>query len=248
MPMTLNGSGTITGLVAGGLPDGTITGSDLAPGAAATNLAGTAVPGTVTLGAGGTTPYTAAVLRANYPNTYRWKINLADRGGGIDLDFIGTNDADTEVGGLQLSIPQTGRGLKWLGGQVSTSNDIATITANGSFGLTAGVWTPIANLEPYSGTYALHVSWNGLNNPGTVIWDGVASGIVALNSSNIYNASPEEILNMNAIYHHRTVTGLRFKFDSDGTQGSYGNQTLYVMSPDAGGTLGGVYVKIRGLI
>lgn len=30
--MTINGSGTITGLVAGGLPDGTIVGSDLAAG------------------------------------------------------------------------------------------------------------------------------------------------------------------------------------------------------------------------
>ena len=41
MPMTLSGNGTITGLVAGGLPDATITGSDLAAGAAASNLAGT---------------------------------------------------------------------------------------------------------------------------------------------------------------------------------------------------------------
>lgn len=49
MPMTLNGSGSITGLVAGGLPDGTITGSDLASGAAASNLAGSTVPGNVTL-------------------------------------------------------------------------------------------------------------------------------------------------------------------------------------------------------
>jgi hypothetical protein len=31
MPMTLSGNGTITGLVAGGLPDATITGSDIAP-------------------------------------------------------------------------------------------------------------------------------------------------------------------------------------------------------------------------
>jgi hypothetical protein len=48
MPMTLSGNGTITGLVAGGLPDGSITGSDIAPstiqasnlgsGAAQTNL------------------------------------------------------------------------------------------------------------------------------------------------------------------------------------------------------------------
>lgn len=47
MPLTLSGNGTITGLVAGGLPDGTITGSDLAASAAATNLAGTTVPGFV---------------------------------------------------------------------------------------------------------------------------------------------------------------------------------------------------------
>lgn len=38
MPLTLSGNGTISGLVAGGLPDGTITGSDLASGAATSNL------------------------------------------------------------------------------------------------------------------------------------------------------------------------------------------------------------------
>ena len=67
MALTLSGNGTITGLVAGGLPDGTITGSDiaastisdgniannavtsgkLASGAAATNLAGSTIPGSL---------------------------------------------------------------------------------------------------------------------------------------------------------------------------------------------------------
>jgi hypothetical protein len=48
MPMTLSGNGTITGLVAGGLPDGTVVGSDLASGAAASNLAGSTIPGDLT--------------------------------------------------------------------------------------------------------------------------------------------------------------------------------------------------------
>lgn len=37
MTITINGSGTITGLSVGGLPDGTVTGADLATGAARTN-------------------------------------------------------------------------------------------------------------------------------------------------------------------------------------------------------------------
>jgi hypothetical protein len=39
MPMTFDGSGTITGLAAGGLPDGTITQADLAAGVAGTGPA-----------------------------------------------------------------------------------------------------------------------------------------------------------------------------------------------------------------
>ena len=50
MALTLSGNGTITGLVAGGLPDATITGSDLASGAAASNLAGGTIPGALVLG------------------------------------------------------------------------------------------------------------------------------------------------------------------------------------------------------
>lgn len=38
MPMTLSGDGTITGLSAGGLPDGSVTAADLASGAARTNF------------------------------------------------------------------------------------------------------------------------------------------------------------------------------------------------------------------
>ena len=248
MPMTINGSGTITGLVAGGLPDATVVGSDLAVGAAASNLAGTAIPGTVTFGNGSNGDYTAAILTANYPNTYRWKFKTADLGGGIDLNIIGTNISDTEVGGLQLSIPAAGRGFRWMGQQINTNNDIITVTSNVTYNLSAGVWQPIANLENYSGTFALAVEWNGLNNPSTWIWDGRASGIIALNNSQIWNGAPEEILNMNQSYHHRTVAALRFKLDSDGTLGQYGNQTLYIMSPDMGGVFDGVSVKIRGLI
>ena len=37
MTMVINGTGTITGLSVGGLPDGTVTGADLAAGAARTN-------------------------------------------------------------------------------------------------------------------------------------------------------------------------------------------------------------------
>jgi hypothetical protein len=43
MPMTFDGSGTITGLSAGGLPDGTITQADLAAGAARANFGAGAV-------------------------------------------------------------------------------------------------------------------------------------------------------------------------------------------------------------
>jgi hypothetical protein len=38
MPITINGSGTITGISAGGLPDASITASDLASGASLTNI------------------------------------------------------------------------------------------------------------------------------------------------------------------------------------------------------------------
>jgi hypothetical protein len=43
MPMTLSGDGTITGLAAGGLPDATVTASDLASGAARSNFGAGAV-------------------------------------------------------------------------------------------------------------------------------------------------------------------------------------------------------------
>jgi hypothetical protein len=43
MPMTFDGSGTITGLAAGGLPNGTVTADDLASGAARANFGAGAV-------------------------------------------------------------------------------------------------------------------------------------------------------------------------------------------------------------
>jgi len=43
MPMTLSGDGTITGLVAGGLPNATVTAADLASGAARSNFGAGAV-------------------------------------------------------------------------------------------------------------------------------------------------------------------------------------------------------------
>jgi hypothetical protein len=43
MPISINGSGTITGLSAGGLPDGSITAADLAAGAARSNFGAGAV-------------------------------------------------------------------------------------------------------------------------------------------------------------------------------------------------------------
>lgn len=43
MPISINGTGSITGLSAGGLPDGTVTAADLASGAARTNFGAGAV-------------------------------------------------------------------------------------------------------------------------------------------------------------------------------------------------------------
>jgi hypothetical protein len=53
MPMTFDGSGTITGLAAGGLPDATITQADLAAGVAGTGPAfSVSVTGTTTITSG----------------------------------------------------------------------------------------------------------------------------------------------------------------------------------------------------
>ena len=52
---------------------------------------------------------TNLILSANYPNSYRWRMNTVDRGGAIDLDFTASNAQDIPETIMQLSRSNTGR-------------------------------------------------------------------------------------------------------------------------------------------
>ena len=66
MPITINGTGSITGLTAGGLPDGSVTSADLASGAI---TAGALPSGSILQVVSGSTGTSAAMASSSYADT-----------------------------------------------------------------------------------------------------------------------------------------------------------------------------------
>jgi hypothetical protein len=75
------------------------------------------------------------------------------------------------------------------------------------------------------------------------------SGVLPVTVSSIYNASPSQTFNCNAVYHHRGVGEPYFYLDSDNSAGSYGRLSLYIVFPqDTRITAGGFVVGAKRLI
>jgi hypothetical protein len=116
MALTLSGNGTITGLVAGGLPDATITGSDLAAGAAGSNLVNSTIPGNLTVTSGGQTftvndvnNYARFTKSGGSAQIGMFRSGNAAGGGYIGADEINCLDVRTATFDTRMTVSQAGR-------------------------------------------------------------------------------------------------------------------------------------------
>jgi hypothetical protein len=114
--------------------------------------------------------------------------------------------------------------------------------------VTVGTWYKVCDFRdlPASrgGVCVIRIHWGGGASPngGTQYWSGYASGIVVYNTYNdgsgIYTSAPLEPLTLTQQYHHRVADAFEFGLDGDGSNGSYGYQSLYIKSPVSLSSLG----------
>ena len=119
MSVTIDGSGTITGISAGGLPDGSITNDDLAGSITDAKLSGTTCKAWVNFNGTGT-----VAIRASYNVS-----SITDNGTGDYTVNFTTALADANYAGV-INVPK----------ELSTGFDMAHVEtkATGSFGVKTG--------------------------------------------------------------------------------------------------------------
>jgi hypothetical protein len=177
MAIVINGTGTITGLSVGGLPDGTVTGADLASGAALSNIGSGGVTQTYfATGVAGTGPAFSAYMSGNQTVTSGviTKLTLNTE----VFDTASCFDSSTNyrftptVGGYyQINMLVVGNG--------SSTAVVAAIYKNGSlytqsvFSQSAGVtaYYPLAALLYFNGSTD-YVEFYAQTNGGSVITGG----------------------------------------------------------------------------
>ena len=110
---------------------------------------------------------------------------------------------------------------------------------------TAGTWHELADTSALtSGLYIFQVTWGSAADNTTRIWSGGTSFdlYVRAGISGIYNSSALETISHNPVYHYRTVSGYLFGHDSNSVNGNYGQQTIYIQSPQSSVTINGLSV------
>lgn len=120
--------------------------------------------------------------------------------------------------------------------------------------ITANTWTAIADLGDDFGNESQNVNimvyWGGANTGGaTYYWQTAANLSVGLASAtNMYNATAGfEYQNVFWTAHHHTIDLPELKIDSDGTEGAYGNATLYIKTPASPASLNFTSFNVRVL-
>lgn len=157
MPITINGSGTVTGITAGGLPDAIITQSDLATGVAGT---GPAFSATMSANQSVTSStYTKVAFNtedfdtnSNYDTTtYRFTPTVAGY-----YQIIGSIYPNTVVTTINSAIYKNGSNFKTFSGTTYSASVSALIYFNGStdyielYGYLAGTSPAISNISTVS--------------------------------------------------------------------------------------------------
>jgi hypothetical protein len=105
----------------------------------------------------GSSPSTTnLILSANYVDRYRWRLNTADRGNAIDLDFTSSDNDDNQEAVLRLTRSNSGRP------QFQLYNN-AIVAYNGNVGI--GTSTPDSKLTVKGHIHAEEVRVD-LNVPG----------------------------------------------------------------------------------
>ena len=110
---------------------------------------------------------------------------------------------------------------------------------------TAGNWHELADTSALtSGLYIFQVTWGSAADNTTRIWSGGTSFdlYVRAGISGIYNYTPFETISHNPVYHYRTVGGYLFGHESNSVGASYGQQTIYIQSPQSSVTINGLSV------
>ncbi|CAH0304374.1 hypothetical protein SRABI27_04865 [Pedobacter sp. Bi27] len=128
---------------------------------------------------------TNLILSANYENSYRWKFKTTDRGSAIDLDIVGTNQADQEEQLIKLSPSFSGRP------ELSFMNDWLVVN-NGNIGM--GTLTPNERLSVNGNIRAREIKVEATNWPDYVFGDKYA--IMPLDSLEAYIKSEKHLPEM----------------------------------------------------
>lgn len=120
------------------------------------------------------------------------------------------------------------------------SQNLAT---SGTLNITANTWTEIADIGSDFGNDSqgvlIMVNWSNASSGGTTYyWQtcGLATCGFA-SASNYYNANPDETINFTFTHHHRIINNPEFHVDSDSSEGSYGDLTLYMRTPTSPSSL-----------
>ena len=140
MPITINGSGTVTGITAGGLPDGVITTDDIAAGAvtdakvnasaaiADSKLSGTTCKAWVNFNGTGAITASGNVSSVTKHSTGNWTVNFTNAMPDNKYANVGCNDG--LLGGFNF-VCQTGSNFG-AGQRSTTACSVAVVSSNGA--------------------------------------------------------------------------------------------------------------------
>jgi hypothetical protein len=125
--------------------------------------------------------------------------------------------------------------------------DGTVIRSAANITLTTNTWTKIADFAGLvtGGHYLISIKWDNstLVGGGTAIWyGGVTYSTYVVGSASVYNATGDELINYNAHYHYRSISAFEFVQDSDASNGSYGQHSIYMKSPQSDVVANGVKV------
>ena len=184
MPITINGTGTVTGLAVGGLPDGTVDAGTLASNSVETaKIADSAVT-------------SAKSTRMDVVSTWKLDANQSN----------GDRTPINEHWVLEASEDQGATVAEQAGGGITCSSGVFSFPKTGIYSI-HGVWTfKVSGDSRYNNVY-IHVSTNGGSS-----WDAVANssaGITQCESDNTYNnVSSYYVIDVTNISTHK----VRFTF------------------------------------
>lgn len=167
---------------------------------------------------------------------------LSGNGVGITADgFLAFGSNEGGGGGFTERMRIAATGAVTIGGYgVLTASPGTENSFNQNTNMAADTWYKIGALPEQAGLYACSVHMDaGTVGGNNIYWESAWAFVIGAIGGNVYNASAEQPMTVNSMYHHRAVGEPSFKMDSGGEYGgNYGQQSIWIKFPQTTQCLG----------